>query len=168
MRRRLLLLLAGQCHVTAFLLLCRQVPIRTFCAVAAQSQPAGGNSAGAQGTLVSSKLLLMVLLIGVKPPLQSCAGCLMKREASSTEHLLTLVKFSPNMIPRNNISPVRAFRAGAAWAPVRPFIRQRLPARERVTNRHFSKVRPCSIRSRRYCTRCQNWPCSWRWPWATR
>jgi len=69
----------------------------------------------------------------------------MKRKVSSIEHLLTLVKFSPNMIPRNNISPARAFRAGAARDSVRPFIRQRLPARERVTNRLFSKVCSCSI-----------------------
>ena len=61
----------------------------------------------------------------------------MKRKASSIEHLLTLVKFSPNMIPRNNISPAQAARPRAVRDSVRPFNRQRLPAHERVTNRYL-------------------------------
>ncbi|MCA1858750.1 hypothetical protein LE191_01335 [Janthinobacterium sp. HSC-3S05] len=55
----------------------------------------------------------------------------MKRKASSTEQLLTLVNFSPNMIPRNNISPAQALTADVVRDPVRPFNSQPPPVAER-------------------------------------
>ncbi|MCC7599378.1 hypothetical protein IGS61_17955 [Janthinobacterium sp. FW305-129] len=58
----------------------------------------------------------------------------MKRKASSTEHLLTLIKFSPNIIPICNTLqyfPSESRHDGCRVEAVRPFNSQPPPTAER-------------------------------------